>query len=293
MKRLVKVAWFIVLGMMLTAAAWSISHRLIAWGMAPTLAYGISLMFDSAGLICAEYSRRAVLRGTPAGLPRLSILAFVATSGVITYTHGHSIGGMPAGFAFASTSALVELLFELHRRDARDAERAARGLVPEMLPRVPLIAWLMYPRRSWKTLRAAVGVRLDHLDPMRADTPEPLPDNHVRAVGTVRAAVRAAADTMPPDATAEDIADQLAHAGIDVSEDTVRSVLADKAGQQDSTSQPVVHLAPDTEDTIADTVRRLVRQGVRDTDKVLSAVRAQHGQSVARSTVTRTLRRVA
>ncbi|WP_377271905.1 DUF2637 domain-containing protein [Peterkaempfera sp. SMS 1(5)a] len=166
----IRLAWFLVLAMMLAAAAWSISHQLIGWGMAPWLAYGLSLMFDAAGLICAEYARRAVERNTPAGLPRLATVGFVAVSGVLNYNHGYTIAGLPAAAGLASVSAAVELLFELHRRDVRDEQRAERGLVAERLPHIPVIGWLMYPVRSWRTLREAVGVRLDNLDPMSAVT---------------------------------------------------------------------------------------------------------------------------
>ncbi|MCF2531735.1 DUF2637 domain-containing protein [Yinghuangia soli] len=281
---LVRAAWYLVLAMMLTAAAWSIAHRLMAWGMRPELAWGISLMFDGSALVCAEYARRAITRGTPAGLPRAAILAFVTASGVITYTHGHAVGGVPAGIAFASTSLLAELLFELNRRDLRDTERHARGLVPEMLPRIPLVAWVMFPAESWRTLRRAVGARLATLDPVSAETPDAPADTPGHANGTVRAAVRAAAATMP-EATAEDIAEKLAEVRIDVDADTVRTVL----GQQDSRSVEVTDLS---EGTISATVRDCVRLGVRDVEDIVRAVHKVHGSEVPRDTVTRTLRRI-
>jgi len=290
MSGLVRAAWLLVLAMMLTAAAWSISDQLIRWGMSKSLAYGLSLMFDAAGLICAEYARRAVERGISAGLPRLSILAFAGISGVLNYHHGVLIGGPVAGVAFASTSFLVELLFELHRRDVRDAELVERGLVPEMLPKIPPIAWLMYPRRSFTTLRAAVGARLDVIDPVqvsveRADRPSGQPDRHER---TVRSAIRAAIDTMPG-ASADDIVQQLAILGIDTDADTVRT----QSGPPDSSSSAVLALAPhDPDETITDTVRRVVRTVGHDADKVLAAVRRVHGPHVRRDTVSRLVKRV-
>ncbi|MGY0067699.1 DUF2637 domain-containing protein [Streptomyces sp. QTS137] len=160
----IRAAWSIVLVMMLAAAAWSISGKLIDWGMAPRLAWALSLMFDLAGLICADYARRAIERGTPAGLARLSILGFVVVSGALNWSHGREVGGTVGGLGLASISGAVELLFELHRRDVRDEQRAARGLVAERLPHIPLLGWLLFPSRSWKTLRAAVRVRLETLD---------------------------------------------------------------------------------------------------------------------------------
>jgi hypothetical protein len=170
----IRIAWALVLVMMLAAAAWSISGKLIAWGMTPKLAWALSLMFDLAGLICAEYARRAIERGSPAGLARLAIFGFVVVSGALNFDHGREIGGTVAGCGLASISAAVELLFELHRRDIRDEQRSARGLIAERLPHIPLLGWVMYPVRSFLTLRGAVGARLDVLDPVQRPVPTPV-----------------------------------------------------------------------------------------------------------------------
>ncbi|MFJ5638670.1 hypothetical protein [Streptomyces sp. NPDC093223] len=164
----VAVAWFLVLVMMLAAAAWSISAKLTAWGMSGKLALGLSLMFDLAGLLCAQYAKRAIERGTPAGLARLAVLVFVSVSGVLNWDHGQEVGGIVGGIGLASISLAVELLFELHRRDVRDEQRAARGLVAERMPHIPLLAWVMFTGDSWKALKKAVRVRLDTLDSVEA-----------------------------------------------------------------------------------------------------------------------------
>jgi hypothetical protein len=180
--RLSRAAWLVVLLMMLAAAGWSISGTLTGWGMDHRLAVGLSLMFDLAGLICADYARRAIERGTPAGLPRLALFGFVAVSGALNWSHGQTIGGPAAGVGLASISGAVELLFELHRRDVRDEQRAARGLVAERLPHIPLLGWVMYPGRSWATLRGAVGARLDTLDPLQQPAPPAAPQPGAVAV---------------------------------------------------------------------------------------------------------------
>lgn len=298
----IRIAWAIVLGMLLVAAAWSLSGQLQQWGMRPWLAWPLSIMFDAAGLICATYARRAVERATPAGMARLALLAFVTIAGLLNWNHGASIGGTPAAAGFASLSAGVELLFELHRRDVRDEQRAARGLVAERLPHIPLLGWVMYPGRSWTTLRAAVGARLDLLDPVQRTAALPTPDTDTapdrRTDTTVRAAVRAAVHTFP-DADAEDIVSHLSAAGIDTDTDTVQDVLDQATDTQDTKDsrsttarvRPVRPLAPPGQ-SIADTVRTAVASGITDKDKVVSYVRKIHGQDVKRPTVTRTLDRI-
>jgi hypothetical protein len=260
-------------------------------------------MFDAAGLICATYARRAVERGTPAGLSRIAILLFVSVAGVLNWNHGQQLGGLPAAAGFASLSAGVELLFELHRRDIRDEQRADRGLIAERLPHIPFLGWIMYPGRSWQTLRAAVGVRLELLDPVQTGHQLTAPDTDVRRDkrrdGTVRSAVRAAADTFP-DATAEDIVDHLSAAGIDTDTDTVRAVLgADTDARPDtkdsrsarSAVRPVRPIAPPGQ-TVADSIRTALASGITDRDAVVSYVRKIHGQAVSADTIARTRRRI-
>ncbi|GGW69987.1 hypothetical protein [Streptomyces xantholiticus] len=71
--RPVRAAWLIVLVLMLAADVWSISGKLAAWGMNEKLAWGLSLMFDLAGLICTEYARRVSGRAAGRGSSRVDV----------------------------------------------------------------------------------------------------------------------------------------------------------------------------------------------------------------------------
>lgn len=303
LSRPIRLAWALVLAMLLAAAAWSLSGQLVNWGMPPWLAWPLSIMFDAGGLICATYARRAVERGTPAGLARLALVAFVSVAGLLNWNHGHDLGGTPAAAGFASLSAGVELLFELHRRDIRDEQRADRGLIAERLPHIPALGWVMYPGRSWQTLRGAVGVRLDRLDPLQDGHDLTTPDTAVRADNrrreTVRSAVLAAAATMP-DASVEDIVATLSAARIDTDTDTVLTILgADTDNGPDTTDsrsnrppvRPVRPIAPPGQ-TVADTIRTAFASGITDRDAVVSYVRKIHGQDVSADTIARTRRRI-
>lgn len=287
----IRAAWALVLAMLLAAAAWSLSGQLMHWGMGRWLAWPLSIMFDAAGLICATYARRAVERGTPAGLARLALVAFVSVAGLLNWNHGHDIGGIPAAAGFASLSAGVELLFELHRRDIRDEQRAARGLIAERLPHIPALGWVMYPGRSWETLRNAVGVRLDLLDPVQTGRQDERQDKAGHATGTVRSAVLAVLATVP-EADVEDIVDQLDALGIDTDEDTVRTVLANEQDTRDSRSQGTLRPIAPPGQSVADTIRTALSSGMRDKDKVVSYVWGVHGSDVPRSTIVRTFNRV-
>ncbi|CAL9662604.1 hypothetical protein [Streptomyces sp. enrichment culture] len=182
----------------------------------------------------------------------------------------------------------MELLFELHRRDVRDEQRAARGLVAERLPHIPALGWVMYPGRSWSTLRRAVGTRLDLLDPVQTgqqDTPG-------HATATVRSAVLAVLSTIPG-ASLDEVLDHLDALGIDADEDTVQGILDSRQDTKDNRSKPVLRPIALPGQTIADTIRTAVFSGMQDKDKVLSYVRDIHGADVQRSTVVRTFNRIA
>ncbi|WP_031186415.1 hypothetical protein [Streptomyces sp. NRRL S-1896] len=186
----------------------------------------------------------------------------------------------------------VELLFELHRRDVRDEQRAARGLIPERMPHVPALGWIMYPGRSWTTVRAAVGARLDLLDPVQASrTLTPPPDTtspDTRTDATVRAAVRAAA-SVSAGSTPDDIVAQLSAAGIETDADTVRSVLDQS---KNGVGTPPVHPITPPGQSIADTIRTALASGITGDDTVLRYVRGVHGENVSADTVARTRRRI-
>jgi hypothetical protein len=98
---------------------------------------------------------------------------------------------------------------------------------------------------------------------------------------TVRSAVRAARATMP-DASADDIVEQLARVGVDVTADIVRDLSGQPADTTDSRSEL----------SLTDTIRGLVALGVDEPDSVLAAVRTARGGTVDPESVTRILRRV-
>lgn len=98
---------------------------------------------------------------------------------------------------------------------------------------------------------------------------------------TVRSAVRAAMATTPG-ATPDDIVEQLARVGVDVTADTVRDLSGHPADNEDSRS----------ERTLTDTIRGLVALGVDEPDTVLAAVRTALGPDTKESSVARILHRV-
>lgn len=114
------------------------------------------------------------------------------------------------------------------------------------------------------------------------DGPDKPPGHRVPVSEDMLSAVREALAVMP-DASPEDIARQLQHAGVQPTEDTAR-------GQQDGGSGHSLHVPGES---IAATVRRAVRTHGDNLDAVLSYVRRVHGEDVKPNTVAKTLKRVA
>jgi len=279
----IRFAWTLVLAMTLGLAAWSLTGRLHGWGMPTILAVPLSLTYDTSGLVAAAYARRAIERNTPAGLARFTILGFVACSAVLNWSEGKTLGGYPAAAALAALSCLVELLFELHRRDIRDGQRAARGLVAERLPHIPLLGWALHPRRSWQLLRGAVAQRLDQLD-TRPVQPEPAPAEAGpgRNPATLRAAVAAAQSTLP-DAGPEEIAGALARVNIHIEPADVQALMVLTAANV----RPLHGSGP----TITDLVRIALDLRITDHGEIVECVRQFH-PGATEETITRTRRKI-
>ena len=279
----IRIAWTLVLAMTLGLAAWSLTGRLHDWGMPRILAIPLSLTYDTSGLVAAAYARRAIERNTPAGLARFTILGFVSCSAVLNWSEGKSLGGYPAAGALAALSCLVELLFELHRRDIRDEQRAARGLVAERLPHIPLLGWTLHPGRSWALLRGAVAQRLDQLDTCPSPAAHTAADAAApaRSPATLRAAVAAAQATLP-DAGPDEISASLARVGITIDPATVRDLMA----------PPTANVRPLTgAPTITDIVRIALDLGIDEHDEIVASVRQFH-PSATEETITRTRRKI-
>src|SRR5690606_9351597 len=128
-------------------------------------------------------------------------------------------------------------------------------------------------------LLAATGQAPDN----RPDTADVGPDTSGRADATVRAAVRAAAATLPG-ATPEAIAAHLSAIGIETDPDTV-------AGHLDASSAtplpPVTPIRP----AVAEAVRMAVSAGTTEPSAVVRYVRTLHPDA-SPDTITRTLRRI-
>lgn len=184
MSGVLRGAWYYVLIAALTVGGWSMYHVLHSLlGLPELIALVGALVFDGAGLIFSEYARAAIERGRGFTFPGLCMLATVTASAYVNYSHGVSLGwGTAGGLALGAIPCVLELLFLTHTVDTRLNALYRARLLPERLPRVGFLGAVMFPRRSWRAIRAVIGRRLDLIEaglpaglltPVSSTRPEP------------------------------------------------------------------------------------------------------------------------
>jgi hypothetical protein len=145
--------------------SWSLSARhLHAWGVrdlheSDGAAWLVPATFDlaPAGLSLVVYQARQ--KGRSAAMWRCFILAFTGVSSWInwTFTSGDSVGTrvIAAALPIAAVVLFEALMWQVHR-DALDKEYGG-----QMIPHVPLIAWLIDRERAYAVTKASALRPLD------------------------------------------------------------------------------------------------------------------------------------
>jgi hypothetical protein len=288
----------LLLALAVTWSTASIGAILALTGVITAIAYGVAAVFDLAWIMCMALEWLARYNPAKAQAPRRAGYAALAVSMAAIAAHGIATGGLTniaAGLVGSAVSLIAKGVWSLAiRHTAKPLSPVAQQWVTRRQAAAGAELAMAVIDRQLERSRAHLTAYRDAFGTLGQPTPDPdKPSGRPDTVSaTVRSAVRAALDTMP-DASPEEIVEQLARIGIDTDADTVRTLAGQPDGQQNSTSGAVLQLAPHPlGESIADTVRRAVRDGVRDTDDVLIAVRRVHGPAVSRDTVAKTLRRV-
>jgi hypothetical protein len=283
----VKTATALVMLLTTFAVVWS------TWSIGSLLHGGIgyvaATVFDIAWAVCLILEWMARFDRTKRAFPRgLGWVLLVCTMAVI-FWHGLILGSVSMAVAGAMVSAFAKLLW------LGVMKHIDRKLSPEDEQ------WVAAQISAANAKRAIAGVRRQvardehraalELLAMEAETgpmmqllatrQAPVPVVESGPSPTVRSAVLAALDTLP-DATADEVVEQLARVGIDVTADTVRDLSGQTQDTQDSRSEA----------NMTDLIRDLVGLGIRDRDTVLAAVRTALGPDAKETSVVRILNRV-
>jgi hypothetical protein len=281
----------------LTASVtWSTTSigSLLSRAVEPAIAYGTATAFDLVWIVCMAVEWLSRYNPAAAVLPRRAghIALLVAMGSVCT--NGLLTGGR-AGIAVGLVGAVVSALAKgtwtiVMRHTAKPLDHLTQGWVDRRMAEA-----------GGRLALAAVDRQLARVEGQWADTmlalptgpdADKAPERADSVSATVRSAVLAALATVP-DADPEAVVEMLARIGIRTDSDTVREVSGQHADTTDSRSAGLLDFrAKQADQAITDTVRRLVRDGITDSDTALPIVRWFHGDTVAKATVDRLIRRV-
>lgn len=262
-----------VLGIVISVA-WSTASigGLLSLTVPDAIAYAAASIFDLAWITClaAEWLDR--YNTAKAVMPRRIGHVALLIAMLAVFARGAMSGSWVTGLVGAVVSGIAKVIWMvvLHHQSKPLDDRTQQWVNQYNAEAGAQLAMVTVNRQL---ARAREGYEGTHV---------PIITTAEDNAGQARAAVRAAVHTMP-DATPEEIVEQLARVGITVTADTVRTETGQAADSPDSRPEA----------TISDTVRVLVGLGVNDPDAALPAVRAAHGEHVTRDTVARTLRRAA
>lgn len=258
------------------------------------VAYAVAAAYDVLWMSCAVLEWLARYEPEQAQAPKVVGLIFLAIAMGALVTEGRLSGGTAAGIFGACLSAGVKALWMmLTRRHAARLDPLTQQWVDQELAEASgQLALASVQRRLTRsagklaTYRAAYPVNTDGHQP-DPDRPSGQPVDRLSA--DVLAQIAAAISSMPG-ATAQELGDALAGAGLTDSADAVRAV----SGQSDSRSATLHNLAERRGlDNLSDTVRRLVRDGITDPDTVIALAKFAHGEATKDDSVRRILSRVA
>jgi hypothetical protein len=275
--------------------AWSTTSigALLAQAAPEPIAYTGAGVFDTLWMSCiglgwlARYEPGKARAAHTAGWLCLGIAVLALI--IEGYTGGHLAAGIVGAFISIGVKRLWTLVLARH---ARTLDPLTQAWVEQEMDEVGGQLALAGINRRLARDRAQVVAHYatinSHPGDDGPDPDKPRGQNADNIDPVVRGAILAAIATMPG-ATPSEIVEQLVHARITTDEDTVRTV----SGQTDSRSATLHDLDERRgQDSLTDTVRHLVQQGIADDDTLLALVRYVHGDTVKADSVRRLAQRV-
>lgn len=292
--RIVLTCISLLVGAMVVASVvWSTTSvgGLLSRAVVAPVAYTAAGVFDAAWIAClavewlSRYdARKAVLPRRAGHLALLLAMAAVGANGWLT-------GSVAVGLVGAAISAIAKGVWTVLMRfyakplDALtqqwvEAELAEAGAKLAMLPMRRQLARAEGLLAAERTALQLAAPETSAPVGDAVETPVPLAVD--RADGTARSAIRAAMATMP-DATADEIVEQLARVGITVTTGAVEQVLQPASGRVATPPTPVG-------DARLDVIRGLYAGGSRPTTSQMRDALADAGHGHLGDSTVRTLR---
>jgi hypothetical protein len=139
-------------------------------GYPPWLAPAVPLSFDLGIIVLSLKVARAAREGRTAPVMRL-LVALLSASTVVA--NASAASGMAARLLHAVPPAMFVICFESVVITARRRALAAMRLLPDPLPRVRVVRWLLAPRSTWTQWRTLVIAEAVHHEAPTVDRVAP------------------------------------------------------------------------------------------------------------------------
>jgi hypothetical protein len=157
-----RFGWLIVMSASLGFSTWSLFWIARHWGAPIPAAAIVSLFFDGAAILCADYSLKYARTGDSGFIPQCGVFTLAGLSAYLNSQHAalnHNPG--PARILYAAPPIVAVVIYEFHVRWERRRALRSTGRIPEAMPVFGRYAWFLFPGRTLGVLRSITKTRLN------------------------------------------------------------------------------------------------------------------------------------
>jgi len=140
----------------LALSGWSLFTMAISLGIPKILAIVVSIAYDGAAIYMGTLANEYAKADQSSATTRLWTYALVGLSVGFNAYHGFLVAGLVGSAFFAAPSVASGALFSEGVKFENRAALEASQRLPERLPRLPKIAWLRYPKKTFDHVSALI-----------------------------------------------------------------------------------------------------------------------------------------
>ena len=156
-----RFGWLIVMSAALGFSTWSLYYIARHYGAPAPAAVVVSMFFDGAAVLCADYSLKYARTGDSGFIPQLGVFTLAGLSAYLNSQHAQlNHDPSAARILFAAPPIVAVVIYEFHVRWERRRALRNSGRIPAVMPVFGRYAWFLFPLRTIKVLRSITAGRL-------------------------------------------------------------------------------------------------------------------------------------
>jgi hypothetical protein len=156
-----RFGWLIVMTAAFAFSTWSLFVIARHYGAPAPAAVIVSLFFDGAAVLCADYSLKYARTGDSGFIPQCGVFTLAGLSSYLNSQHAALNHNPPAArVLYAAPPIVAVAIYELHVRWERRRALRNSGRIPAAMPVFGRYAWALFPVRTVKVLRSITAGRL-------------------------------------------------------------------------------------------------------------------------------------